>query len=271
MCGIIGYVGERNAVPFLLQGLKALEYRGYDSAGVAVLSGGALRVRKRQGKLSVLEASLQSGSLQGVLGIGHTRWATHGLPNEKNAHPHLDCSGMVAVVHNGIIENFAQLRSHLLLEGHPFHSQTDTEVIAHLVEQYYDGNLERALRRALRDIRGTYAIGLLHRRHPDSLLGARSGSPLVVGKGQGENFLASDLLAFFRYTKRVIYLDDGDIVLLKKNEISVRNTQGHRTTKRLHAVAWDVSVAQKGGFPHYMLKEIHEQPQAVRRTLAGRI
>lgn len=269
MCGIIGYIGKRDAVPVLVQGLKALEYRGYDSAGIAVLSNGTLSSRKRQGKLSALEESLQLDPPQGTLGIGHTRWATHGLPNETNAHPHCDCSGTVAVVHNGIIENFGPLRERLAAGGHHFRSQTDTEILAHLVEEYYEGNVEKALRRALRDVQGTYALALLHHRHPDLLLGARLGSPLVVGKGETENFLASDLLAFFHYTKRVMYLDDGEMVLLKKDEILVRNAHGHPARKQFHAVAWDVSVAQKGGFPHYMLKEIHEQPQAIRRTLAG--
>ena len=271
MCGIVGYVGKREATSVLVQGLKALEYRGYDSAGVAVFSNGSLQIRKRQGKLSVLEESLRSTPLKGVLGIGHTRWATHGLPNETNAHPHLDCSGSIAVVHNGIVENFGALKKKLLAEGHRFRSQTDTEVLAHLVEQYDDGNLEKAFRRTLQDIQGAYAIALLHRRHPDLLLGARSGSPLVVGKGQSGNFLASDLLAFVRYTKHVMYLEDGEMVLLKTNEISVRNIRGHSVRRHFQAVARDVSVARKKGFPHYMLKEIHEQPQAVRRTLAGRI
>ena len=267
MCGIVGYVGKREVTPVLLQGLKALEYRGYDSAGIAILSGEAITLRKRQGKLAVLESSLQTDPLKGLLGIGHTRWATHGLPNEKNAHPHFDCSQTLAVAHNGIIENFVELRKQLASEGHRFRSQTDTEVLSHLVEEYYEGDIVRALRKALRDIQGTYAVALLHRRHPDLLLGARSGSPLVVGSGQDENFLASDILAFSRYTRRVIYLDDGEIVLLRKNEISVMDGRGKTAAKRLQNVAWDLSFAQKGGYPHYMLKEIHEQPQAVRRTL----
>ena len=271
MCGIIGYIGKREAVPVLLQGLKALEYRGYDSAGVTVVSEGTLKVRKRQGKVSVLGGSLRMDHLNGTVGIGHTRWATHGYPNEKNAHPHLDCNDSLAIVHNGIIENFSELKSHLLLEGHRFRSQTDTEVLAHLVEHYYEGNPEKALRRALKDIQGTYAMALVHRKHPGLLLGARSGSPLIIGRGKDENFLASDLLAFFRYTKRVVYVDDGEIALLTRDSLSIEDIQGRAKTKRLQAITWDVSEAQKGGFPHYMLKEIHEQPQAVQRTLAGRM
>ncbi|MBI4436717.1 MAG: glutamine--fructose-6-phosphate transaminase (isomerizing) [Candidatus Omnitrophica bacterium] len=271
MCGIVGYIGKRDAVPVLLKGLKTLEYRGYDSAGIAVLSGGKLSLRKRQGKLSVLDASLRSDPLQGLLGIGHTRWATHGLPNEKNAHPHLDCSGKISVVHNGIVENFGTLKTQLIQQGHTFRSQTDTEVISHLIECYDEGDLVQAVRRALKEIEGTYAIVVLHKNHPDQILGARKGSPLVVGVGGGEQFLASDVLAFFTYTKKVLYLDDGEIVTLRKNRIAIQNFRGKPVHRNFHRIEWNVSLAEKGGFPHYMLKEIHEQPQAIHRTLAGRL
>ena len=271
MCGIVGYIGKRDAVPVLLKGLKSLEYRGYDSAGVAVLSEGKLSLRKRQGKLSVLDASLHSDPLQGLLGIGHTRWATHGLPNEKNAHPHLDCSGKISVVHNGIVENFGVLKAKLIQQGHTFRSQTDTEVISHLIERYDEGNLVQAVRRALQSIEGAYAIVVLHKDHPDEILGARKGSPLVVGIGEGEQFLASDVLAFFTYTRKVLYLGDEEIVTLRKNRIAIQDFRGKPVHRGLHRVEWNVSLAEKGGFPHYMLKEIHEQPQAIRRTLAGRL
>ena len=270
MCGIMGYVGSREAVPFLLEGLKGLEYRGYDSAGVAIASKGALFIRKRQGKLAVLEESLRQEELRGSVGIGHTRWATHGVPNEINAHPHLDCRGEIAIVHNGILENYAAIRQRLLKAGHTLRSQTDSELLAHLIESVYRGDLEKALRQALKAVIGTYAVAVLHKRHPGEIVGARKGSPLVLGIGRGEQFLASDILAFLSHTRQALYLEDGETAVLKTDAVRLFDRTGKSARRAPIAVEWDASLVQKGGFPHYMLKEIHEQPEVLKRTLSGR-
>lgn len=272
MCGIIGYIGQQQAIPILLDGLKRLEYRGYDSAGIAVLNGKAVQVKKRVGKLQNLQAAVGLDPEEGSVGLGHTRWATHGKPTEANAHPHVDCSLRIAVVHNGIIENYHSLREKLMQQGHRFASETDTEVIAHLIENHLNGNLEKAVRRALLQIKGSYAIGVISQTDPDKMIGVRFGSPLVVGLGRGEAFLASDIPAVLKYTKEELILDDGELVVLSRNGVRVTNLKGRRSlSKPVHHVSWDLEQAKKGGYRHFMLKEIHEQPIAIRNTLAGRI
>jgi len=281
MCGIIGYVGPNgtDVTSILLEGLSKLEYRGYDSAGIAVLtSNGTLELRRRAGKIENLVATVENGSrpASGPLGIGHTRWATHGRPNDTNAHPHPDCTGVLTVVHNGIIENFTELRSELEREGHTFLSETDTEVISHLVERYYFGetghDLERAVRLALQRVTGAYAIAVVSSEQPDVLIGARlGGGPLIVGVGDGEQFLASDIPAILKHTRRVLILDEGEIVLLHPGGVSISKIDGTPVQREPLTIEWDVESAEKGGYPHFVLKEIHEQPDAMRRALTGRV
>ncbi len=281
MCGIIGYVGPNgtDVTSILLEGLSKLEYRGYDSAGIAVLtSNGTLELRRRAGKIANLVASVDNGSRPevGPLGIGHTRWATHGRPNDTNAHPHPDCTGMLTVVHNGIIENFTELRSELEHEGHTFRSETDTEVLSHLVERYYFGearhDLEQAVRLALQCVTGAYAIAVVSSEQPDVLIGARlGGGPLIVGIGEGEQFLASDIPAILKHTRRVLILDEGEIVSLRPGGVSMSKVDGTPIQREPMTIDWNVELAEKGGYPHFVLKEIHEQPEAMRRALTGRI
>src|SRR2546429_6233443 len=281
MCGIIGYVGPQgtDVTTILLDGLSKLEYRGYDSAGIAVLtSTGSLELRRRAGKIANLVASVDNGSRPhgGSLGIGHTRWATHGRPNDTNAHPHPDCTGVLTIVHNGIIENFTELRSELEREGHTFLSGTDTEVISHLVERYYFGeaghDLEQAVRLALQGVTGAYAIAVVSSEQPDVLIGARlGGGPLIVGVGDGEQFLASDIPAILKHTRRVLILDEGEIVTLRPEGVSITKLDGTPAPREPLTIEWDAEAAEKGGYPHFVLKEIHEQPEAMRRALTGRI
>jgi glucosamine--fructose-6-phosphate aminotransferase (isomerizing) len=271
MCGIVGYVGTRDAVPVILEGLRRLEYRGYDSAGVAVVRNGALLRRRSVGKLHNLVESLNADPLSGAWGLGHTRWATHGRPSEENAHPHQDCHGRIVVVHNGIIENYLALKSRLAAAGHSFVTQTDTEVIAHLVESHYDGSLETAVRKTLAELEGIYALVLMHRDEPQTLVAARMGPPMVVGLGEGEHFLASDIPALLPYTRDFVFLDDGDVVTVTPGTLRLTDRDGHRLERAAQRVAWDPVQAEKGGYRHFMLKEIHEQPRAVRDTLLGRI
>ena len=281
MCGIIGYVGPNgtDVTSILLEGLSKLEYRGYDSAGIAVLtSNGTLELRRRAGKIANLVATVENGSrpAAGPLGIGHTRWATHGRPNDTNAHPHPDCTGVITVVHNGIIENFTELRSELEHEGHTFLSETDTEVISHLVERYYFGeaghDLEQAVRLALQRVTGAYAIAVVSSEQPDVLIGARlGGGPLIVGVGEGEQFLASDIPAILKHTRRVLILDEGEIVSLHPAGVSMSKIDGTPVQREPMTIEWDVESAEKGGYPHFVLKEIHEQPEAMRRALTGRV
>ncbi|MFN8497216.1 MAG: glutamine--fructose-6-phosphate transaminase (isomerizing) [Anaerolineae bacterium] len=286
MCGIVGYVGHRGATPILLDGLKRLEYRGYDSAGVAVLQdGGALAVAKAEGKLSRLIDALDGRQPCGSLGIGHTRWATHGAPNTTNAHPHSDPSGEVVLVHNGIIENYAELRAELIADGHVFQSETDTEVLAHLVGVELDalrranGAGRRALptvfaeavRRALRRIEGAYAIAAFSRAEPDVLVGARKFSPLLVGLGDGENFLASDIPAMLEHTRDAMTLEDGEMVILWPERAEVYTLGGAPVQRDPFKVTWDIAAAEKGGFPHFFLKEVFEQPDRLRDALRGRL
>ncbi|BCW99618.1 MAG: glutamine--fructose-6-phosphate aminotransferase [isomerizing] [Armatimonadota bacterium] len=270
MCGIVGYIGEKDAVPVLIGGLRRLEYRGYDSAGVAVVTNGSVSVRKRVGKLRVLAEDLEKSPLPGKVGVGHTRWATHGAPSEVNSHPHSDNSGTIHLVHNGIIENYQSLKERMIAEGHTFRSQTDTEVVAHLVGKYYRGDLAQAVRDALKEVEGAYAIGVVCDQEPDVLVAARCGSPLIVGLGEGENFIASDVPAILNHTRRIIYLDDHEVIRITKDGVTVTDLDGNVVEKPVHTIEWDASAAEKGGYPHFMLKEIHEQPQVIRDTLRGR-
>jgi len=281
MCGIIGYVGPQGSdvTSILLDGLSKLEYRGYDSAGIAVLtSTGTLKVHRRAGKLSNLVADLENGSRPrpGPLGIGHTRWATHGRPNDTNAHPHPDCTGVLTVVHNGIIENYATLRAELKREGHTLRSETDTEVLSHLVERYYFGeaqhDLELSVRLALQCVTGSYAIAVVSSEQPDLLIGARyGGGPLIVGLGNNEQFLASDIPAILKHTRRIIILDEGEIAVLRSAGVTITRLDGTPVQRDPLTIEWDAESAEKGGYPHFAIKEINEQPDAVRRALSGRV
>ncbi len=272
MCGIVGYIGPQEAAPILLQGLARLEYRGYDSAGIALVTAeGEMFVEKRAGKLSNLRTALGDGTPSAAVGLAHTRWATHGRPNDENAHPHSDCSGEITVIHNGIIENFRGLRDGLEQRGHTLRSETDTEAIAHLVEEAYRGDLAQAVREALRQAQGTYAIAAMHRMEPGRLVGARMNVPLIVGLGDGESFLASDVAAILAHTKRVIFLEEGDIADLSALGVRITALDGTPRERPVHTIDWSVEAAEKGGYPHFMLKEMHEQPQAIRSAIAGRI
>jgi glutamine---fructose-6-phosphate transaminase (isomerizing) len=271
MCGIVGYVGPRDAVPVIVEGLRRLEYRGYDSAGIAVVTKGKLERRRSVGKLRNLEENLAASPLTGEFGLGHTRWATHGRPSEENAHPHQDCSGDLVVVHNGIIENYLELKTRLGAAGHRFVTQTDTEVVAHLVESHYRGDLEDAVRKTLAELEGIYALVFLHRNQPQKLVAARQGPPLVVGLGQGEHFLASDIPALLAHTRDFVFLDDGDVVTVTPEAARLTDGAGRTVERKPQRITWDPVQAEKGGYRHFMLKEIHEQPRAVRDTLLGRI
>ncbi|MGP1584925.1 MAG: glutamine--fructose-6-phosphate transaminase (isomerizing) [Schwartzia sp. (in: firmicutes)] len=271
MCGIVGYVGDGKAAEFLLAGLSRLEYRGYDSSGIAVYDGEAICVEKSVGRLAELKAKLEGRTPAGSLGIGHTRWATHGRPADVNAHPHTDCSGDFAVVHNGIIENFMSLKETLLEKGHVFKSETDTEILAHLLEEVYDGDFEAAVREVLRRVEGSYALVFLSRRDPDRLICSKQDNPLVIGLGQGENFIASDIPAIIDRTRKTYILADGEIAIVKKDSVTVTNRAGVRIEKKVFEVNWNAEAAEKGGYEHFMLKEIHEQPKAVRATLSSRL
>jgi len=271
MCGIVGYVGSQDSLPILLEGLRRLEYRGYDSAGVAILNGRGMIVEKSAGKISELEAIVKFSKPAGTLGIAHTRWATHGEPNTVNAHPHVDCKGRIAVVHNGIIENYSTLKKKLQQEGHRFTTDTDTEVIAHLIEKYFDGNLERAVATALRHLTGTYGIAVISSDDPGKIVGARHGSPLVVGICDSEYILASDVSAIIRHTNQVVYIDDGEMVVLTPGGIHTTTIKEETIAKRVETVDWDLEMIEKAGFPHFMLKEIFEQPQSLRNTMRGRL
>jgi glucosamine--fructose-6-phosphate aminotransferase (isomerizing) len=272
MCGIVGYIGGRPATETLLDALSRLEYRGYDSAGVAVLNSEGIEVRKRVGKLHVLADAVRQHPLDGRIGVGHSRWATHGEPSEANAHPHTDCAGELAVVHNGIIENYAALKERLMAQGHTFRSQTDTEVIAHLIEEMAKTHpLAEAFRAALKELQGSYALCVLSARDPHRLWGARNGSPLIAGVGRGEAFLASDVPAILDRTRRVVYLNDEEIVELTAEGPRLTSLSGEPIQRAATTVTWSVDAARKGGFPHFMLKEIHEQPLAIEQTLANRL
>ncbi|HEV8613526.1 MAG TPA: glutamine--fructose-6-phosphate transaminase (isomerizing) [Gemmatimonadales bacterium] len=271
MCGIVGYIGPKQASPILIEGLRRMEYRGYDSAGVAVINGDGIKVRKTAGKLSALVENLRSETPQGTIGVGHTRWATHGAPTTPNAHPHLDQSGRIAVIHNGIIENAPQIRKALLKRGHVFTSETDTEVLAHLIGLYYGGNLERAVEEALWDVEGAYGIAVICVAEPDTLVAARNGSPLLVGVGDGEYFVASDASAILEHTRSVVYLDDGEMAVLTREGYRVRNLTETHVDKPVNQIEWDLATIERGGYSHFMLKEIFEQPESLTNTLRGHL
>jgi glucosamine--fructose-6-phosphate aminotransferase (isomerizing) len=271
MCGIIGYIGMRGATPLLLEGLKRMEYRGYDSAGVAVMNGGGVETRKAAGKISELERALSASPLAGDMGIGHTRWATHGVPNECNAHPHIDCKGNIAVVHNGIIENSGTLRKGLEARGHRFASETDTEVIAHLIEEAFDGNLEDAVIEALWQIEGTYGIAVVSSQDKNKIVAARKGSPLLIGLGDGEYYVASDVSAILAQTREVVYLDDGDVAVLTRDGYTILNQRAQQLERGVSKIDWDLDQIERGGFDHFMLKEIFEQPATVENAMRGRL
>ena len=271
MCGIIGYIGPRQATPLLIEGLRRMEYRGYDSAGVALWDGEAIEVRRAAGKIAKLEAAIAAHPVDGMVGIGHTRWATHGAPNERNAHPHLSADGSVAVVHNGIIENASVLRGALQDLGYVFRSDTDTEVIAHLVQELFDGSLEEAVIHALRKIEGTYGIAVISSRDPGKIVAARKGSPLLIGVGNGENFLASDASAILAHTRQVVYLDDGDVAVIERDSYRVIDLNAMPQPRDVDRIDWDLAEIERGGYAHFMLKEIFEQPQSVENTMRGRL
>src|SRR5215468_6269847 len=271
MCGIVGYVGPREAAPLLLEGLKRLEYRGYDSAGIATLASPDFAIHRSEGKLSRLVEKLEGSSSPGSVGVGHTRWATHGRPTESNAHPQTDCSGKIVVVHNGIFENFAERKAALAKAGHKFHSETDTEVFAHEVEAELDADLQSAVRRAASRLSGAYAVLVASSREPGVLVAARSGPPIVLGLGQGENYVASDPVALAPWTKDVIFLEDGDVARVDAQGIRVVNAAGGRLERPVHRIVWDAVAAEKGGYRHFMAKEIHEQPTAIAETLGGKV
>ncbi len=274
MCGIVGYIGERSAVGIILEGLKRLEYRGYDSAGVAVLGPEGLQVRRSAGRIKQLEAVLREQPVKGSVGLGHTRWATHGRPSEENAHPHTDCSGSLVVVHNGILENYLPIKERLLAEGHTFKSETDTEVLAHLIERHLKDvpRLEDAVKRALRELRGSYAIGVVSTKSPDRLVAAKHGAgAVVVGLGAGETVIASDIPAILSHTRDVIVLEDAEVAVVRRDGVELSTLEGQPVQREPTRILWDPIMAEKGGYRHFMLKEIYEQPRAVTDTMRGRI
>ena len=272
MCGIVGYVGTRRAVPIIIDGLKRLEYRGYDSAGIAVYcDDDTLGIRRASGKLRNLEDVLQMDPVDGRYGIGHTRWATHGRPTEENAHPHRDCTGDIVVVHNGIVENFLPLKEQLQREDHVFKTETDTEVIAHLIEKYFQGNLEDAVRLAVKQVRGVFALVVMSRRDPDKIVAAREGPPVVIGLGNNEYFVASDVPAILSHTRDMFFLADRDMAILTPQGVQLTDFEGNTVKRQVQHVLWDPIMAEKGGYKHFMLKEIFEQPRAVRDTMLGRV
>jgi glutamine---fructose-6-phosphate transaminase (isomerizing) len=272
MCGIVGYIGNKQAVPIIVDGLKRLEYRGYDSAGVAVHQGATgLGLRRASGKLRNLEEVLRQNPLEGAYGIGHTRWATHGRPTEENAHPHRDCSGEIVVVHNGIVENYLQLKKQLEAEGHKFVTETDTEIIAHLVEKYFDGNLEAAVRDTVKQLTGVFALSVISKKDPEKIVVARFGPPVVVGLGDGEYFVASDVPAILSHTRDMFFLADGDMAILTRDGVTLTDFNGRTVKRQVSHILWDPIMAEKGGYKHFMLKEIFEQPRAVRDTTLGRV
>ncbi|MCG2726067.1 MAG: glutamine--fructose-6-phosphate transaminase (isomerizing) [Elusimicrobia bacterium] len=288
MCGIIGYIGEKKASDFLIEGLKRLEYRGYDSCGIATADSGKLSLRRVSGRVGFLEEAVEKKPINGAVGIAHTRWATHGIPSEDNAHPHTDCAGEIVLVHNGIIENYAELKEKLLVAGHKFKSETDTEVVIHLIEdkikssnppfstsEVENGGFESvffaAFKKAIADIEGSFALAVIWSKCPDIILSARLHSPLVVGIGKDENFVASDVSAFLKFTRKVVFLEDGEIALVRKNSIEYFDFAGKAIEKNSVDIKWDSSMAEKGGYKHFMLKEIHEQAESVENTIRGRL
>ena len=271
MCGIVGYVGPKQAAPFLLEGLRKLEYRGYDSAGIAVYNGANITLEKCMGRLDSLEKKIEGHIPQGHLGIGHTRWATHGRPSDTNAHPHADCHGDFVVVHNGIVENYLHIKERLIEKGHKFVSETDTEVVAHLVEEYYEGDFVEAVKKVLAEIRGSYSLVFISKHEPDKIICTKQDNPLVIGLGEGENFIASDIPAIIHRTRRTFILSDGEMAVVTKDSVWVTNRQGTPVSKKVFEVNWDAEAAEKGGYDHFMIKEIIEQPKAFRDTMTARV
>jgi len=272
MCGIVGYVGGKQAAPVLLEGLSKLEYRGYDSAGIAVMSDGDINVQKAKGRLQTLSDMIDAGNaVSGNMGIGHTRWATHGEPSDVNSHPHISSSGRFAVVHNGIIENYLSLKKKLQSKGVEFVSETDTEVVAHLFEYYYNGDVIDTMIKVIQRVEGSYALGIVSADNPDEFIAVRKASPMIVGLGEGENFIASDVTAILKYTRNIYYLEDDEIVVLNKDSVKVYNTDKELVEKEIFTVDWDVSAAEKGGYEHFMMKEIEEQPKGLKDTISPRI
>jgi glucosamine--fructose-6-phosphate aminotransferase (isomerizing) len=271
MCGIIGYVGDREVVPLLIQGLKRMEYRGYDSAGIALLNSEGIFVKKDKGKVSDLEANLGSVRVDSHIGIGHTRWATHGVPNTVNAHPHTDDKEFIVLAHNGIIENYETLREELTRSGHKFRTDTDTETVAHLIAEVYNGDFLSSVCKALRLVRGAYGLVIMCAKEPEQIVAARLGSPVIVGHGKGENFVASDLAAFVEFTRDVTYLGDGEVALITKDKIVHKTLADELLSKKIEKISFDIEQIEKGGYPHFMLKEIHEQPRTIEDAMRGRL
>jgi glucosamine--fructose-6-phosphate aminotransferase (isomerizing) len=271
MCGIVGYIGHKEAIPILLTGLKRLEYRGYDSAGIATITDNRLAVEKQPGKLNILENTINSTNMNGSIGIGHTRWATHGAPTISNAHPHIDCKSNIALIHNGIIENYATLRKALIEKGHEFKTETDTEVVPHLIEEFYDGDFELAFRKALSELNGAYGFAALSNHDPDKIYVARQGSPLVVGLGESEYFIASDVSAIVSHTRSVFYLNDGEMAILSRSGITTKTITNEPIKKKVEKITFDLGRIEKSGYPHYMLKEIFEQPKTITDAFRGRL
>lgn len=271
MCGIVGYVGSKNAADILIEGLEKLEYRGYDSAGIAILNGKGIEVKKNKGRLSVLKERLGSDTIQGNIGIGHTRWATHGEPSDVNAHPHSNPENTISVVHNGIIENYLPLKEELLEKGYKFKSDTDTEVISCLLDYHYNGNIVETVQKVVSLLEGSYALGILDKNNPDTVVAVRKDSPLVVGLGEGENFIASDIPAILSHTRKVYLLENGEMAVLKADSVEIMKTDGTKVNKEIFNVDWDIESAEKGGYDHFMIKEIHEQPKAIKDTISPRI
>ncbi|MDU3520292.1 MAG: glutamine--fructose-6-phosphate transaminase (isomerizing) [Clostridium saudiense] len=271
MCGIVGYVGKKKASDFLIEGLSKLEYRGYDSAGIAVINNGKVEIRKHKGRLSNLVEELSNNSAEGTIGIGHTRWATHGEPSDVNSHPHQTSKGDITVVHNGIIENYSELTQWLKSEGYEFKSATDTEVIPNLIHYYYNGNLFEAVVKATEKLEGSYALGVVSGQEPDKIVAVRKDSPLIVGIGQGETFIASDIPAVLNYTRDIYLLEDNEFVVLTNEGVEVFESNGDKINKEIYKVTWNEDAAEKGGYDSFMLKEIHEQPKAIKDTMAGRV
>lgn len=271
MCGIVGYIGKNRAVPVLIDGLKRLEYRGYDSAGLAFFENSRLIIKKTKGKVRDLENLIKDSSYSGTAGIAHTRWATHGVPNRINAHPHTDCNGEITIVHNGIIENYSALKKYLEKRGHVFKSDTDTEVIVHLIEENYSGSLFETLPAALAEVEGTYGLAVISKKEPDRIFAARKGSPLLIGKGKDEFFIASDVAAILRYTNEIIYIEDDEIAELKRDGFRVKSTANKKVSKKVQQISWNLDMIEKEGYPHFMLKEIFEQKTSLRNTLRGRL
>ncbi len=271
MCGIVGYIGKNQAIPVLLHGLSSLEYRGYDSSGIAYIEKGLLNIHKYKGRLQVLEDNIKEIKIDSSIGIGHTRWATHGEPSNENAHPHTDNENKIAVIHNGIFENYEEIKSYLIEEGSHFKSQTDSEVIAHLVAKYYDGDLLEAVYKAIENIRGAYALGVICPDEPDRIIAVRKDSPLVVGLGEGENYIASDIPALLKYTRDVYLIENDEVVEITKDKVQIYDSLKRKVDREVFRVDWDVDVAEKGGFEHFTIKEIYEQPEGLKQTLQRRL